>query len=121
MQVGWQKGREVQQLWRHVLTLLAYPHVWIRKAAGRLLGLLLSSSKLGEHRVIPPALSYPTFCFVSASAGIVTLFILLVVATLYTHAGCALVTMATQFRFGVKQGHVGCEGCSCYRRGAALE
>lgn len=54
MQVAWQKGPEVQQVWRDVLALLAYPHVWVRKAAGRLLGLLLSSSKLGEPCVIPP-------------------------------------------------------------------
>ena len=46
-QVAWQKGSEVQQLWRDVVVLLGYPHVWIRKASGRLLGLLLSSTKLG--------------------------------------------------------------------------
>ena len=49
MQVAWQKGYEVQQLWRDVVALLAYPHVWIRKASGRLLGLLLSNTKLGQQ------------------------------------------------------------------------
>ena len=48
MQVAWQKGPQVQQLWRDTVALLAYPHVWIRKASGRLLGMLLSSNKSGE-------------------------------------------------------------------------
>lgn len=53
LQVAWQKGPEVQQLWRDVVALLAYPHVWIRKASGRLLGLLLSSTKLGKQHAAP--------------------------------------------------------------------
>ena len=52
VQVAWLKGAQVQQLWRHVMALLAYPHLWIRKAAGRLLGLLLSSNKLGKHHAL---------------------------------------------------------------------
>ena len=60
LQVAWQKGSEVQQLWRDVVALLAYPHVWIRKAAGRLLGLMLSSTKLGQQHA---ALPHPSlFC-----------------------------------------------------------
>ena len=47
VQVAWQKGAEVQQVWGHVVALLAFCHVWVRKAAGRLLGLLLSNTKLG--------------------------------------------------------------------------
>ena len=37
----------MQEVWRSVVGLLAYPHVWVRKAAGRLLGLLLANNKLG--------------------------------------------------------------------------
>ena len=37
----------MQEVWRSVVALLAYPHVWPRKAAGRLLGLLLANNKLG--------------------------------------------------------------------------
>jgi hypothetical protein len=47
MQVAWQKSDAVQQVWRVVVALLAYPHLWVRKAAGRLVGLLLSTAKLG--------------------------------------------------------------------------
>jgi hypothetical protein len=47
MQVAWQKSEAVQQVWRGVVALLAYPHLWVRKAAGRLVGLLLSTAKLG--------------------------------------------------------------------------
>lgn len=47
MQVAWQKSEAVQQVWRAVVALLAYPHLWVRKAAGRLVGLLLSTAKLG--------------------------------------------------------------------------
>ncbi|KAL0018407.1 hypothetical protein WJX79_009395 [Trebouxia sp. C0005] len=46
-QVAWQKSEAVQQVWRAVVALLAYPHLWVRKAAGRLVGLLLSTAKLG--------------------------------------------------------------------------
>lgn len=47
MQVAWQKSEAVQQVWHAVVALLAYPHLWVRKAAGRLVGLLLSTAKLG--------------------------------------------------------------------------
>ncbi|KAL0044331.1 hypothetical protein WJX82_000142 [Trebouxia sp. C0006] len=46
-QVAWQKSDAVQQVWRVVVALLAYPHLWVRKAAGRLVELLLSTAKLG--------------------------------------------------------------------------
>ncbi|KAL0035339.1 hypothetical protein WJX77_001780 [Trebouxia sp. C0004] len=46
-QVAWQKSEAVQQVWHAVVALLAYPHLWVRKAAGRLVGLLLSTAKLG--------------------------------------------------------------------------
>ena len=47
VQVAWHKGGEVQQVWQSVVALLGYPHAWVRKATGRLLGLLLASPKLG--------------------------------------------------------------------------
>ena len=64
-QVAWQKGSQVQQVWRDVVALLAYPHVWIRKAAGRLLGLLLSSTKLGQPHVALPHPSPVLLCITS--------------------------------------------------------
>ena len=48
MQVAWQKGKEAQGVWQSVVGLMGYPHAWLRKAAGRLLGLLLVSPKLGD-------------------------------------------------------------------------
>lgn len=51
--MAWQKSTAVQQVWRSVVALLAYPHVWVRKAAGRLVGLLLSSPKLGTPQYTP--------------------------------------------------------------------
>ena len=51
MQVAWQKSEAVQQVWHAVVALLAYPHLWVRKAAGRLVGLLLSTTKLGTSQI----------------------------------------------------------------------
>ena len=50
MQVSWQKGQQLQELWSLVVQLLAYPHTWVRKATARLLGLLLATPKLGKHQ-----------------------------------------------------------------------
>ncbi len=52
MQVAWQKSEAVQQVWHAVVALLAYPHLWVRKAAGRLVGLLLSTAKLGTAQIL---------------------------------------------------------------------
>ncbi len=50
--MAWQKSEAVQQVWRAVVALLAYPHLWVRKAAGRLVGLLLSTAKLGTAQIL---------------------------------------------------------------------
>ena len=46
LQVAWQKGQQTRELWGLVVQLLAYPHAWVRKATGRLLGMLLATPKL---------------------------------------------------------------------------
>ena len=80
-------------MWRDVLALLAYPHVWIRKAAGRLLGLLLSSIKLGEHSIISPVLLI-ILLIVSVCAAVTRLLVLLPVARFSMYVdGCALITV----------------------------
>ncbi|KAK9863125.1 hypothetical protein WJX84_001609, partial [Apatococcus fuscideae] len=46
-QVAWGSGQEAQTLWHAVQGLLEYPHVWVRKASARLLGLVLASPSIG--------------------------------------------------------------------------
>ncbi|KAK9840687.1 hypothetical protein WJX84_003409, partial [Apatococcus fuscideae] len=46
-QVAWGSGLEAQSLWQAVQGLLEYPHVWVRKASARLLGLILASPSIG--------------------------------------------------------------------------
>ena len=48
LQVAWESGEDVQRLWQAVQDLLDYPHVWVRKASARLLGLILASPSIGE-------------------------------------------------------------------------
>ena len=66
MQVALQKSEAVQQVWRAVVALLPYPHLWVRKAAGRLVGLLLSTPKLG----IAGTFALPHYSYLSLSLPI---------------------------------------------------
>ncbi|KAK9818396.1 hypothetical protein WJX72_012002 [[Myrmecia] bisecta] len=45
-QVGWQAGETVRQLWQAVSALLLHRHLWVRKAAARLMGLAFANVKL---------------------------------------------------------------------------
>ena len=60
MQVAWGSGPEAQTLWQAVQGLLEYPHIWIRKASSRLLGLVLATPSIGELDSHPGAL--PSSC-----------------------------------------------------------
>ena len=55
VQVAWGSGSEAQTLWQAVQGLLEYPHIWVRKASSRLLGLVLASPSIGELSPHPGA------------------------------------------------------------------
>ena len=55
MQVAWGSGLEAQSLWQAVQGLLEYPHVWVRKASARLLGLILASPSIGASQKLTVA------------------------------------------------------------------
>ena len=53
LQVAWGSSQDAQTLWQAVQGLLVYPHIWVRKATARLLGLVLASPSIGEL-LVPP-------------------------------------------------------------------
>lgn len=53
LQVAWGSGQDAQTLWQAVQGLLVYPHIWVRKASARLLGLVLASPSIGKPSAPP--------------------------------------------------------------------
>ena len=47
LQLHWQQGRDVQRVWAAVGAQVLHPHLWVRGAVSRLLGLAFAEPAIG--------------------------------------------------------------------------